>query len=67
MIDAATSSFPSQSGIAHLVFAKGDIEKTLDGTSSSWTSCWGSNWKISGSFATPGRIQINDYIKITKG
>ncbi len=51
-------------GYAQLLAGKGDIEKTFDGSDTSTVSEFGSNWKISGKFATAGQISNADYISV---
>ncbi len=52
-------------GYAQLLAGKGDIEKTFDGSDQATVTEFGSNWKISGSFANgaAGRITGGDFIK----
>jgi len=54
------------SGYAQVLAGKGDIEKTFDGSDQSTVSQFGSNWKISGSFASGagGRVSNGDFIKV---
>jgi hypothetical protein len=49
---------------AQLVFGKGDIEKTFDGSTTATISDWGSDWVLGGSFNTPGRVLTSDYIYV---
>lgn len=51
-------------GFATVLFGKGDVEKTFDGGSEATVTEFGSDWKISGKFATAGRVQKGDYIKV---
>ncbi len=62
------SSSATASGVAgysQLLVGKGDIEKTFDGSTQAIIQEWGPSWSISGIFATAGRIQSGDFIKIT--
>ncbi|MEM7824749.1 MAG: S-layer protein [Candidatus Aenigmatarchaeota archaeon] len=49
---------------AQLLFGKGDIEKTFDGTSTATITEWGADWKIGGSFAAAGDIDPGNYIEV---
>lgn len=51
-------------GYGQLLAGKGDIEKTFDASDTATVTEFGSNWKISGSFATVGNITSADYIKV---
>jgi hypothetical protein len=48
---------------AQLLFGKGDIEKTFDGSTSSYVSDWGADWKIgAANLGTNGGIAASSYI-----
>lgn len=49
---------------AQLLFGKGDVEKTFDGTSGSTISEWGSDWKIGGSFGSSNNVAAGSYIEV---
>lgn len=49
---------------AQLVFGKGDIEKTFDGSTTASISDWGTNWVLGGSFAAAGKVATGDYIYV---
>ncbi|MBI2547644.1 MAG: S-layer protein [Candidatus Aenigmarchaeota archaeon] len=52
-------------GYAQVVFGKGDIETTFDGSTTAVVSDWGSDWAIAGQWQTAGRVQNGDNITVT--
>ncbi len=64
VLNTALSSKESVADSAQLVFGEGDVEKTYDGSDTATLADWGSDWKISGSFSTAGRIKTGDYILV---
>ncbi|MBI2084016.1 MAG: S-layer protein [Candidatus Aenigmarchaeota archaeon] len=51
-------------GYAQVLFGKGDVEKTFDGSDTSTVTEFGSNWKISGVFKGAGVITAGDKIRV---
>jgi hypothetical protein len=67
VLDSAAPTVAGQAGIAQIIFGKGDVEKTFDGSDTSTLSAWGSNWRIAGQFAsgTTGNVAALDNITVT--
>jgi hypothetical protein len=64
LLSAAAASIAGQVGQAQLVFGKDEIETTFDGGDLAVVSGWGSEWKVSGSFASAPQISASDYISV---
>jgi len=66
VLQTATSSKESVADSAQLVFGKGDVEKTFDGSDTATLTDWGTDWKISGQFdSIVGQITTGDNITVT--
>jgi hypothetical protein len=65
VLNTATSTKESIADSAQLAFAKGDVEKTYDGSDTSTLSDWGSDWIIAGEFTTPGQVTAGSNITVT--
>lgn len=65
VLDSAPPTVAGVAGIAQIVFGKGDVEKTFDGSDTATIAAWGSDWKIAGQFAAAGNIAAGDNITVT--
>ncbi len=51
-------------GWGQVLFGKGDVEKTFENSDTSTVTEFGSDWKISGTFATAGQVTAGDKILV---